>query len=183
MVMSCWDVDPAKRFTVDHVLGTLTIAAEQWNPTHKAVPTQDDWDPAVSEEGSDLSTDLEFENEPVGGTSGSLDPTPVPAPAPLSIVKDTKEEEIESAPAISSKQEKPKLAIVTSEETQLASDREELRLIPAIPTNPLPVRQATEEESKPTDPRHLEEKRNSTRAPPACQKLSPNRPPWPRRMR
>lgn len=35
MGVSCWDMDPAKRPTIDHVLSTLEIAAEQREPKHE----------------------------------------------------------------------------------------------------------------------------------------------------
>jgi len=73
MTTSCWDVEPSKRPTVDHVLGALIIAAEQWKPKH-GVSTQDDYDPTDSEEESDLPADLEPENEPIDDTAyGSPD--------------------------------------------------------------------------------------------------------------
>ena len=96
----CWDLDPTKRPTVEHVLHTLIIAAEQWKQKHGGLSTQDD-----SEEESDSPT-VESEDEPVDDTSSSLDPpqplvteTPIPAPpsaSPPSIVKDPAQPEITS---------------------------------------------------------------------------------------
>ena len=67
MSMSCWDVEPTKRPTVDRVLDALIIAAEQWRPKH-GVSTQDGRDPTTSEE-SDSPADFEPENEPIDDTS------------------------------------------------------------------------------------------------------------------
>lgn len=54
MTISCWEKDPAKRPTVDYVLGMLSSAAEQWELTGCAEhATQDDWSSAPSTEESD----------------------------------------------------------------------------------------------------------------------------------
>ena len=126
MTSCCWDVEPTKRPTVDRVLNTLIIAAEQWEPGHGGLSTQDDQSSTASEDESDPPTDLESEDEVVDNTSSSLDPpqlliieTPVPSPpsvSPPSTVKDPtqlestptipKKEETKSAPAIPPKEGK-----------------------------------------------------------------------------
>ena len=228
MTTHCLDLDPSKRPTIDHVLDKLITAAEQWQPKHEGVSTQDDWNPTVSEEVSDSATVLEPKNEPVDDTSSSNCPpqslvvetprVPTPDPAPPSVsspstVKEpiqlgstlvtSKKEETKPAsaippkeeeprpntvisrkgmeptlarpsgeegckpisvpssdkgtrvaPVVSPKQEKPKLALVTSKDevTRSAPDRRSRELSPtsATPIEFLPVRQSTEEESKPT---------------------------------
>ena len=72
MTASCWDVNSAKRPTIDRVLNTLIVAAEQWKPKHGVLSTQNDWNPGVSEGKSDSATVTEPENGPVNNTSGSL---------------------------------------------------------------------------------------------------------------
>ena len=70
MTASCWDVNSAKRPTIDRVLNTLIVAAEQWKPKHGVLSTQNDWTPGVSEGKSDSATVIEPENGPVNNTSG-----------------------------------------------------------------------------------------------------------------
>ena len=162
MATCCWDVDPTKRPTVDHVLDTLRIAAEQWKPKHGGLSTQDYWNSTDSEEESDPPTVLEPENEPIDDTSGPLDPpqslvieTPIPAPAPAppsvfppSTVEDlthleststTKNEEIKSTPAIPPKEEPRPSAVISRKEMEPAlvrPSREEGRKpIPAPSSN------------------------------------------------
>ena len=72
MTASCWDVDSAKRPTVDHILSTLIVATEQWKPKRGDLSTQDDWNPAVSEGKSDSAIVLEPERGPVDNTPGLL---------------------------------------------------------------------------------------------------------------
>ena len=106
MSISCWDVEPTKRPTIDHVLGALTIATEKWTPKHRGVSTQDDCDQTASKEESYPPTDPEPEDGPVDDMPGSPDPpqplvteTPIPAPpsaSPPSIVKDPAQPEITS---------------------------------------------------------------------------------------
>jgi hypothetical protein len=50
MAISCWDVDPTKRPTVDYVLDTLIIAAEQWKPKHGGLLADGSQNSPVSEE-------------------------------------------------------------------------------------------------------------------------------------
>jgi len=69
MSMSCWDVEPSKRPKVERVLGTLIIAAKQWEPKYGGFSIQDDCDQTASEEQSDSSTDPEPEDQPVDDTS------------------------------------------------------------------------------------------------------------------
>ena len=161
MTTHCWGVDPTKRPTIDHVLDTLRIAAEQWKPKHGGISTQDDWNSTDSEEESDPPTVLEPKNEPVDDIYGSLDPlqslvieTPVPAPAPPSVsppstTKDhtylestltvSKREEIKSAPAIPSKKQ-PRLKIVIP----VKGGRDSLP-----PSEPAPIGLSSEEGHKP----------------------------------
>ena len=146
MATCCWDVDPTKRPTVDCVLDTLRIAAEQWKPKHGGLSTQDDWNSTDSEEESDPPTVLEPENEPVDDTSGPLDPsqslvietpipasTPAPAPVPPSVsppstVEDlthleststtSKKEEINSTPVIPPKEEPRPSTVISRKEME-----------------------------------------------------------------
>ena len=173
----CWDTDPAKRPTVDHVLDALKIAAEQWKPKHGGFSTQDDWNSTVSEEESDSAT--ESEDEPADDTSGPLDPpqpvvveTPVPAPAslapPPSTVKAAiplestpatlKKEETKYPPAIPPKEgeeSRPRTPISRKEPALAGPPREEGRQpIPASSTDrgvrPAPVTPPKQEkESRP----------------------------------
>ena len=145
MTTSCWDVEPTKRPTIDHVLGALTIAAERWEPRCGGFSTQDDCDQTASEEESDPSTDIEPEDEPVDNTPGSPDPPrplviQTPAPAPLSVSSAStvmEPAQLESTPAVSKEEPKsapvippregqeprPKAVIPGKEETKLGSVR------------------------------------------------------------
>ena len=215
MTTSCWDADPAKRPTVDHILDVLIIGAEQWKPKHGGLYAHDDRNATDSEEEWDSPVVLEPESEPIDGASGSLDPprslvieTPVPVPpsifspstvknhtqlasTPITSMKKeitslsaappeeeeprpnvviskemeptpagqsreeghqpipvpSSDEDIRDAPVVPSKQEKPKLALVTSEGEvrRLAPDRRGVKggsqPDPAISTKPLLVKQ------------------------------------------
>ena len=71
MGKSCWDTDPAKRPTVDHMLSTLEIAAEQWRANRKELsppPLHDDLPPTASGGSS-------HRPETSVSTAGDQDPT------------------------------------------------------------------------------------------------------------
>ena len=94
MTESCWNQDPDERPTVDHVLGTLKRAAEEWKPRGgelSAPSPVDDWSSTPLAEGRDSPTVPEHEDGPVTTTttpSSFVSPqppvikTPVPAQAP-----------------------------------------------------------------------------------------------------
>ena len=88
MTKSCWKDDPSDRSTVDHVLATLSSAAEQWKPKHGSLATlspRDDWSPTFTEE-FDSYTISEHENEPPTTTASvSPDRFQPPVNNPLAI--------------------------------------------------------------------------------------------------
>ena len=75
MGVSCWDVDPAKRPTVDHILGTLGVAAGQSVPKHEGhspSPLRNDLPPPVSQGGSIHRPETSIST--AGNQDSTLDP-------------------------------------------------------------------------------------------------------------
>jgi len=179
MTISCWDVDPSKRPTVDRVLSALIIAAAQWRPKHGGFSTQDDCDQTASEEESNPLTDLEPEDEPVDDAPGSPDPlqplvieTPVLVPPP-SIVKDPAQFKSRPKTVIPGKEEtEPGPVRISREEGHdpipVPPGDADIRVIPVVPpkqdekyklgpvtlkdevARPAPDRRSREEPTEPT---------------------------------
>lgn len=77
---ACWEKDPVKRPTADHISGVLRGAVGRWKPKYGEYATQGDWSPTSNPASIPEEPDIEHDNEPsTPTTSASVNPSQPPA--------------------------------------------------------------------------------------------------------